>query len=201
MFKRIFIDALEKWKGPLREEWKKNGLWSLLASIISFPIINYLIGGEEARIEVIIFISLIAGIIISQTFRFLWLLVSSPFMIIREQDNKIANLKSVSDRKSIIGKLVELREEGTKLRNSGQTILHQSGIEPWWGKHLEWREKTKATIALLDPNKANQWGILNTYIPKRGFPNAINNLHRKYLQMFDAWLDRLQEVIDKLDIE
>lgn len=201
MFRRIFCFAFEKWKTPIFDNLKKKGVWSLLASIISFFIISKLIGADEAKTEIIVFVSVVIGIIIIEIIRFIWHLYNAPFEIIKEQDGLIASLKFISDRKSIIGNLVELRKEGTELRNRGETLFHQSEIEPWWNLHLKWREKTKATMALLDPNKANQWETLNLYTPRRDFPKALNGQHRKYLQMFDVWLDRLQVEIDALGMK
>ena len=56
-------------------------------------------------------------------------------------------------------------------------------------------------MAMLDSSKASQWGTLGLYTKRRGFPNAINARHRKYLEMFDAWLDRLQAAIIKFESE
>lgn len=201
MLKRLFRYTFEKWKKPLFEEWTKNGLWSLITSIFSFMIIYYWIGINEMRIEVMAAISLLGGAIITQAIRYLWLLLISPFMIIKEQDNFIANLEKIADRKSIIGRLTELFSEGTNLRNRGEALMHKSRVESWWNEHLEWRNKTKSTMALLDPNMAKQWWTLGLYTPRRAFPHALDPLHGKRLQMFDAWLDRLQENIQQLEAE
>ena len=201
MLKRLFRFAFGNWKKPLLAEWKKNGLWSLLISIFSFLIIYYLIGVHEMRIEVMVALSVLGGTIITHVIRFLWLLIISPFEIIRNQDKVIASFEKISDRKSIIERLTELFSEGTGLRNRGEGLMHENSVETWWDEHLEWRNKTKTTMSLLNSNMANQWGTLGLFTPRRKFPNALNPLHGKRLQMFDAWLDRLQEDIQKLEEE
>ncbi len=76
--------------------------------------------------------------------------------------------------------------------------MHQDSIESWWEDHLEWRYKSIYTIGLLDKNIATKWAVLDTFTPKRPFPAAISPDHRKKLQMFDAWLERLVDVIEEL---
>ena len=201
MLKRIFRYAFEKWKKPFFEEWKKNGLWTLATSIISFVIIYFWIGPNEMRIELMVALSVIGGTIVVQIIRYLWLLLCSPFMIIKEQDSIISSIEKIADRQSILSRLTELFSDGTNLRNRGEALMHENRIEPWWNEHLEWRNKTKITMSLLNPNMANQWWTLGLYTPRRAFPHALNPLHAKRLQMFDAWLDRLQENIRKLEEE
>jgi hypothetical protein len=201
MLTRLFRYTLEKWKKPFFEEWKENGLWSIATSIFSFVILYFLIGPDEMKIEIMVAISLVGGTIIAQIIRFLWLFLRSPFMIIGEQDSIISSFEKIADRQSILSRLTELFSDGTNLRNRGEALMHESRVEPWWNEHLEWRNKTKTTMSLLNPNMANQWWTLGLYNPRRLFPHALNPLHAKRLQMFDAWLDRLQENIRKLEEE
>jgi len=201
MFGRFFRYGFSKWKNPLIAEWKKNSVWSLITSVISFAIIYFLIDVNEMKIEVMGAISLLGGTVITFLFRLLYELLNAPFSIIQEQDIIIASLGKIADRKTVISRLTELWSEGTNLRNRGEALMHQSRLEPWWNEHLDWRNKTKTTMALIDPNKANQWWTLGLYTPKRAFPHALNGLHEKRIQMFDAWLDRLQIEIQKLEKE
>jgi hypothetical protein len=153
------------------------------------------IGLHEMSVEVKVALSLLAGAVISQALRYLWLLLTSPFAILREQDQIISSLEKVTDRRKIIAQLSTQWIEGTTLRNKGESLMHESRVEPWWNEHLEWRNQTKITIALLDANKAKQWGTLGMFTPKRAIPQAFTPLHEKRIQMFDIWLERLSTLI------
>ena len=194
-FGRFFRYANIRWYKPLLEKWKQEGLWSLATSILSYIIIGYWIGVGEMRLEIRAAISLAGGAIITQIIRYLWCLLNAPFDILKEQDNIILGLKKTDDREKIIEQLSHLFVEGTELRNKGQSVVHESIAESWWNSHLEWREKTKSKIALLDQSKATQWNTLGLYTPKRRIPQAINPLHEKRVQMFDEWLTRLDMLI------
>jgi hypothetical protein len=91
-----------------------------------------------------------------------------------------------------------LRSEGVKIRNRGQALVHGDSIQSWWQDHLDWRESTAKMIGLLDKNLAETWKVLGTFTPKRAFPNVLSPEHRHKLLMFDAWLERLDEVIAEL---
>lgn len=116
--------------------------------------------------------------------------VQGQVRVSKEQDT------TITDRKILIGKLHGRREIGIPLRNAGKTKLHQNTVDAWWQEFLKWKEETKNTIGLLDSNRARKWAKLGTFTPKRGFPQAISRRHEKRLQMFDAWLDRLDLEID-----
>ena len=120
---------------------------------------------------------------------------SVPYERIKEQNDNIVVLKGVQNKKEAIKFLEKQRKEGVNLRNQGMNILHNSRIDSWWEDHTNWRKKTKDGIAILDKSMDMNWYTLNTFEPKREFANAINIKHRKYLQMFDEWLDRLDRVI------
>lgn len=115
-----------------------------------------------------------------------------------EQSHEITKLQSIKDREEIIGELVRQRYYGVQLRNGGETLMQQKYIDPWWEAHEKWRNKTVKVIASVDENLANKWKVLGTFTPKRGFSDALSPNHRKKLQMFDAWLERLDEVIEEL---
>lgn len=111
---------------------------------------------------------------------FIYVLISLCFAFIIVQYKKnviqtiqtdfIARLQAVTDRKKIIHCLTMLRSEGVKIRNRGESIMHQSGIDPWWDEHLVWRKETVDTIALLDQNLANQWKTLDMLYRKGHSP-------------------------------
>jgi hypothetical protein len=200
-FGRFFRHAALHWKKPILEKLRQEGVWSLIASIPSYFIMAHWVGINAMIIELRVALSLIGGIAITQIFRFLGLLLIAPFTILKEQDGIISSLEKITDRKSIIGQLSSLWVEGTALRNKGESLMHESRVETWWNDHTEWRNRTKSTIALLDPSKASQWWTLGTYTPRRNIPQAFSPLHEKRIQMFDAWLERLSLLIQEFQKE
>ena len=150
------------------------------------------------RSEIRVALSLMAGIVVVQVARFLWLLLDAPFTILKEQDGLIASMKSGADRASVIAQLSRLWTDGTALRNRGEALMHESGVTTWWNEHLSWRNETQSAIALLDANKASQWLTLGMYTPRRTIPQAFSPMHEKRIQMFDAWLERLEALIREL---
>lgn len=197
-FGRFLRYAASEWIKPLLEEWKKYSLWTVIQSIPTYIFMYFLIGGDAMGTEARILLSVLLGWIITQVVRYLWLALNAPFRIIKEQDSIISSFEKVTDREVVIARLTDLWTEGTALRNKGEGLMHESRVEPWWNEHLEWRNKTKTTMALLDKNMARQWWTLGTYIAKRAFPHALSPIHAKRLQMFDAWLERLNEKIQEL---
>jgi len=200
-FGKFFLYAAIHWYKPLLAKWKQEGIWSLLASIPSYIIMGYWIGVTEMSIEIRVALSLVIGTAIIQVFRFLWLLIIAPFNILREQENIISSLEKVADRKSILAQLTKLWSDGTALRNKGEALMHESRVDPWWNEHLSWRNEVKTTIALLDPNKASKWWTLGMYTARRRIPQAFSTIHEKRIQMFDAWLERLDLLIQDFQNE
>lgn len=200
-FGRFFRHANTEWLKPFREAWIRQTILSLLAAVPSYFIMAAWLGVSETSIEVKAALSLAAGAAVVQVVRYLWLLLIAPFDILKEQDRIISSLEKITDRKSIIGQLQSLWTEGVALRNKGESLMHESRVEPWWNEHLEWRNRTKTTLALLDANKAQGWWTLGLYTPRRVIPQAFTPLHQKRIQMFDGWLDRLHELIQEFQAE
>lgn len=135
-------------------------------------------------------LGVIAGVTLLVAFS-IYIFISLFFIIFKVS-------QAASDREEIINRTIVLRSEGVKIRNRGQTLVHEDSIQSWWHDHLKWREKTAKTISLLDKNLADNWKVLGTFTPKRDFPNALSPEHRHKLRMFDAWLERLDEVVAEL---
>jgi hypothetical protein len=195
-FGRFFCYAFRRYIKSLKEAWMGNILWSVIPVIASYVVMSYWIEAKEINTEFKMFLSLVAGTAFVQIIKFLLLLLFAPVMILQEQDKIIENCEKTTNRENVILRLSELRQIGVALRNEGERLLHPDSINPWWKRFLEWQRDVKSTMAILDPVQANQWGTLGTYTPKRRFSNALSNQHAHYLEMFDAWLHRLQDRID-----
>jgi hypothetical protein len=197
----FFRYAWNKWKVSLLSKWKEEGVWSIVASILSFIAIGYLVGDEEMNLEARIAIAGLIGLIGTQIIRFLWIALTAPFSIIAEQEGIISSYEKATNVQLVIKRLNELWTSGTVLRNSGEALMHPSRVEPWWLEFVEWKNTTRDTIALIDSNIADAWSTLGTYQPKRNFPQAFDPAHHKRLQNFDAWLERLREIINRFQDE
>ncbi len=120
-----------------------------------------------------------------------------PYKIISEQESTILLFKGKVKKESFIEALIMQREIGVELRNKGDSILHESQIEPWWNEHLKWRTDTEELIALLDNNKALQWSTLGDAPPSKIKHTPFNPDVSHKLQMFDEWLVRLHRLINE----
>ena len=196
-FGSFFRYAGINWYKPISHKWKEESIWSFVVAIPSYLVMYFWIGIDEIRIEFLVALSIISGTVITQIFRFLYLLLDAPFSILKEQDILISSLENVADKKSVIARLSQLWTDGTNLRNKGEALMHESRIAPWWEEHLAWRNETKSIISLIDPTKASQWWTLGMYSPRRRIQYALSPFHEKKIQMFDAWLEKLELLIDE----
>jgi len=200
-FGRFFRYAFYHWKKPIIEDWKKVGLWSLLASALSFVILLFWVGEHEMTIEVKVFIALIGGTAIAQIIRYLWIAINSPFTIIKEQDGIIYAYEKTQDRESMLLRLRELRKIGVELRNKGKTLLHQRSIDSWWIEFADWKKETSDTISLLDKERAEKWKTLDNYTPKLILQKPLTPDHGAKYAMFSEWIDRLDKLTDDLKLK
>lgn len=195
----------EYWKDNFKQggvsawEWMGiNGLiFGILVALIAGIIVSRTIS-ERLQLLVFFGVSILVTLIIYVPIVLFFAIFTVPSNKYKEQTIESTKLQSLTDNIAIINTLVALRKKGVELRNQGEILMHQDRVEPWWKEHLEWRKKVENTIGLLDNNIAAKWAVLDTFTPKRPFPKAISPDHRKKLQMFDAWLERLLDVIEEL---
>ena len=53
----------------------------------------------------------------------------------------------------------------------------------------------------LSPSKAETWFTLDQYMPTIFRAGTVSNEHKKKLDMFDVWLERLKENIETFEKE
>lgn len=195
----------EYWKDNFKQgrvsAWEWMGINGLIFGILVALIAGIIVSRTTSeRLQLLVFfsVSILVTLIIYVPIVLYFAIFTIPSNKYKEQTNETRKHQSFTENKAIINTLVDLRKKGVKLRNQGETLMHHDRVEPWWKEHLEWREKTENTIGLLDKNIAAKWAVLDTFTPKRPFSKAISPDHRKKLQMFDAWLERLDEVITEL---
>lgn len=192
---RFFREGFLHWWGRIKEKWKQKGFLAIPQTLISYILIYYLLGSDELRVEIIISFSLFVGTIGAEFIKLLFSILLSPFRIIKEQDHIIKRYENV--KKQIVEDLAILRTSGVKLRNKGQTLMHEGGLEPWWQEFLLWQDEVKNTISKINRSDAESWYVLDEYTPTISRGNVLSLKHKKYLDMFDAWLRRLKNLIDK----
>jgi len=191
---RVLKEGFFHWWNELKNNGFKRGFWAIPQSAIAYPVIHWWLGAEEMRNEMVIAVAVLCGTIGAELLKLGWSIVCSPLRIIKEQDRIITGYEKVSSKKAIIHQLTQQFISGTVLRNKGQGLIHESRIDPWWEEFIEWKRETKAIISILDENVADRWWTLGTYTNKRLFPKALTQEQRKKLQMFDAWLERLDKL-------
>ena len=191
--KKWIKDFFENIVDGFYDLWKWLGIWKKVVWLIISEIAAYL----NNRIFSLstLWRGFLYTIITYLGIAILYSLFIRPFKENSKKESIILILRDDKKIENIIKNLNNQRVTGVELRNEGEIILHESQIDPWWDNHLDWRRKTKELISLLDINKAIQWNTLDMYRPRRSFPNAISSNHRKKLQMFDEWLDRLDKFI------
>jgi hypothetical protein len=194
--RRYFKKACEETKVYIAPDTR--GLFSFFVVIVTAFAINVIVGFDlafEYAVEIFINTVITGGMFVLVLY--VVNLIRSPFIIIAEQDKIISTLSDIKSRKQILSQLTQLRKSGVALRNRGYGgLVHEKSIAAWWNEHLAWREATANTIELLNENIANKWRVLGTYTIRRPYPKALNQDHRHKLQMFDAWLERLDDVIE-----
>ena len=193
--KRYFKKAYEESKKYFALDIK--GLMGFAMLVVTNIAIYQILGIKMAKeyfLEFIVSTVITGGLFLAITF--FVNLIRAPYLIVKEQDTIIENLKKIKSRENIYSQLLRLRKQGVVLRNQGNNLIHESSIEPWWQEHLVWRKTTANVLGLLDKNVADRWKVLDTFTPKRSFPGAITPDHRHKLQMFDAWLERLDKIIE-----
>ena len=194
---RYLKEGFTQWLDHLKTKWKIEIVWVVIGTIVSFMIIYWWLGVEETRIEAKITISVLCGTIGAEILRLICAIIRTPFRIIEEQYKTIANYKNIFSKEKIIKALVDYRTEGVKLRNRGISLMHVSSVDPWWEEFLVWQRKVKYSISILDKIRAEQWFILGSYTPTLSRPN-LSPIHKKRLDMFDTWLNRLEKLIENL---
>ncbi len=195
---RFFKYSWKSWKKTLKGNWKNEGVWAFVAFIFTYILEASFLGIKEMLTDIRLAGIAILGAIFTYVIRFLWIALNSPFSILKGQDGIISGFEKVTNRDTIIAGLRTLWTDGTGLRNAGEGLMHESRIDQWWGEFRQWKDKTRDAMSILDPNLASKWWTLNLFQTVRAFPNALNSDHAKKLQMFDAWLIKLDECIDIL---
>lgn len=181
----------KSWKKSIRigaiQAWEWVGVRGVIIDIVIAFLVSYIFSATVSdRLQ----LGVIAGVTLLVALLF-YILVSLFFIIFKVP-------QAAYETVEIINRIIELRSKGVKIRNRGQALVYQDSVQSWWQDHLDWRDKTAKVIGLLDKNLADSWKVLGTFTPKRDFPNALSPEHRHKMLMFDAWLERLDEVIAEL---
>lgn len=179
------------WRKTIRQgatlAWEWMGVRGVIFEILIALVVGIIFSStvsDRLRLGVIAGVTLLVAL-------FIYILVTLFFIIFMVP-------RATAKREETIGLIIELRSKGVIIRNQGQALVHENSLESWWQNHLDWREATSNTIGILDKNLADRWKVLGTFIPRRDFPKALSPEHRHKLLMFDAWLERLDEVIAEL---
>lgn len=183
--------SVREWMG--KREKILNSIISLVAGLIVAILVT-----DDKILGAIIFAvtSALAYLLIFVILILIFTVFDVPFQTIKKQDEMIADLQAVPD--VVIYSLTELREEGVRIRKGGESLASKERIEPWWQEFEEWKTKTVSKIALLDKSAANNWKTLGQFPhTRKSFP-ALSEQHRKYVEMCDDWLKRLDDVIAEL---
>ena len=94
--------------------------------------------------------------------------------------------------------LAQLRTEGYRLLNKGQTLIREHGV-PGFGKQREaWEKKVLKELRKRNPVEAELWRAIGRYTPKTFLTNIDSPELQKELNLFTVDLERLTDTIDKL---
>jgi hypothetical protein len=125
-----------------------------------------------------------------------WIIFFLLFSLVIVFESAYRYLNKYNEPK-LINQLGELRAEGVVLRNSGSSLMSKDSIDKWRSGQLEWEGKVLGVLKNLSTYDCQNFNYLDTFTANRLFPEAISNEHRKYLQVFDEKLKRLEKIIEK----
>ena len=107
-------------------------------------------------------------------------------------------LKPRKAKDEILSNLRKLRRDGVALRNRGKRLNTEDKVDSWIKETDEWGANV---IAVLEKGSEAETAYFETLdqMPPRIFPSAINERHLLYLSIITERLQRLMEIMRRLE--
>lgn len=189
------------WKNNLtlgiQRAWEWMGVRGIIIDVIISLIAGLLITKNlENRLNIVqtagITIAIALGIY------FLLVIVFVVFIVPHQENQRlekiITNHKKKGKEPLELQKLAELRTAGVKLRNSGTGLTDPNALSKWINDYTEWDKTVIKTLGKLSKAQAGWFTTLDR-MPLHVFQNIINSEHRRYLNIFEEKLKRLDLVL------
>jgi hypothetical protein len=101
----------------------------------------------------------------------------------------------------VLSRLTELREQGVNIRNDGMSLKGEDELASWIMRVDDWNKAVMGEIGKISKNDALYFKTLNL-VPQLGFNcQILNHQHLKYLNEHNERVRRLEELINKYDLQ
>jgi hypothetical protein len=177
-----------------QRSWKWLGVSGKILNVAVGLIVGVLLGQKDIIRISLITIGIVGGLYLILVMIFAFFIV--PFQENNKLAKTISRLKSRRKEPPALLELTKLRKAGIELRNSGISLSSPAELDSWLNEFETWNVQVLKLIRKLSKVRA---GIIETLgnLPRGGYPNAINDVHRLKLNVFDEKLKRLQTFLEE----
>lgn len=108
----------------------------------------------------------------------------------------VAQLDDQERRKIWLEGLVDLRDEGVRIRNHGIQSLAKSGIPTFVDRVIQWEKDVISKLKEFSTIDAKLFGTLDRYSPEDLMGRYMSGDHRKHFREHNERLNRFMKIID-----